>query len=149
MADANVTPSQVSSIASPTPNKFIVISGEAITAGDWLYQTNASNGWYFRANTSNALSSGSQGSGLVVALGSTAGAGQPVQVQNTGQITLGTNALVSGEQYTLSVNSGKIGAAGDRLTGEFDTYIGYAVNTTTLQLMNGMPGKTQARTTNA
>lgn len=147
MADAAVTAASVLPLSTPSPNKFLGTAGQACNAGDIMYQTNATNAWWFRANTSNALTAGSQ-NGLAFALAAANGAGQPVQLQNTGQIALGTASLVDGAQYTVSVNTGNIGSAFDRQTGQFDTYVGYALNTTTLQIAAGMPGKTEARTTN-
>lgn len=149
MADASVTPSQVlkSTVISGTVNQFT--AGEAHNAGAILYQTNAANGWWFRANTINALSAGNQG-GLAFSLSGASGAGQPVTLLQSGQITLGTAALVTGAQYSLSVNTGNIGSVKDRLTGEFPSYVGQAINTTDLRIApGGAAPASVALTTNA
>jgi hypothetical protein len=149
MADASVTASAVSRITAVSASVFGGFAGQALTAGQLCYQTNAANGQWFVAATTNQLTAGLQ-NGLAFTLGAANGVNQPITLQRTGQLYLGVAALVDGEQYTVSNNAGNIGAAQDRLTGQFDSYVGYAINTTTLQLpASGPVYKSEARTTNA
>lgn len=147
MADAAVTAASVLSVTGATKGEFT--AGAAIVAGNYCYQTNNSNQYWFPANSSNGLTVGAFSGVTGFALTSAPGAGQPVVIQRNGQIVLGTASLVAGAMYGISVNTGNIGSVKDRLTGEFPSFVGQAINTTTLQMATVPFSGNIALTTNA
>lgn len=148
MSDVAVNASQVAKVGTGS-QVFSGNSGVAHNAGDVLYQNNDNTQQWFKANCSNALTAGSF-NGLAFSAQGASGAGQPITLQRTGTITLGTGVLAVGEHYVLSNTSGKIGPTRDRLVGDYDSYMGYAADNTNLSLPPGGPlNKTVARTVNA
>lgn len=135
MADLTLTTANVLVDTTAASQQLQVTGGEAINCGEVVYQTNAANGWWFKANASNAFLSGSV-NGIRIALSEIAGAGQPLMTLRTGRINLGATLDV-GETYCVSINTGKIRPFGDMAINEFTTILGFAGNATHLTMPSG------------
>ena len=149
MADLAQTAASVLKDTTFTGNQEIQeLGGEAINAGEPVYQTSASNGYWFRANCANGFLSGNV-NGARLALSEVAGAGQPLTTLKTGRINLGAT-LELGETYCIALNTGKIRPLKDMLVNEFTTILGVAKNTTHLTMPStGSVVTDAARATNA
>lgn len=104
-------------------------AGEALTAGQALYQKASDNKWY-KADCNSATAEVRVAK--AIALGACA-AGQPCVVQTSGQITIGAT-LTAGVIYYLSGTAGGLRPVADNTTGDYPQSIGMAVSTTVLQL---------------
>jgi hypothetical protein len=104
-------------------------AGEALTAGQALYQKAADSKWY-KADCNSATAEVRVAK--AIALGACA-AGQPCVVQTSGQITIGAT-VVEGVVYYLSGTAGGIRPVADNTTGDYTQTIGMAVSTSALQL---------------
>lgn len=130
MADLTQNTAQVLVDTTSAPQIISGTAGEAINVGMPVYQTNASNGYWFQGNASNALMSGMQDRGI--AYSSAAALGQNLAIFKFGRINLG-GTLVAGQEYAFSINTGKVCNLADLATGQFPTELGKAVNTTFIQ----------------
>ena len=111
-------------------------AGEAITIGMPVYQTNASNGYWYAARAgSNALVAGGI-TKLGIAYSSTAAAGQSLTVFTSGRICLGASLTV-GQVYAVSTNNGKIAPYSDLTTNDFVDILGVATNSTYITTPSG------------
>jgi hypothetical protein len=119
--------------ASVVPGSGAVLAtgtaGEALTAGQAVYQKAADSKWY-KADCNSATAEVRVAS--AIALGGAA-AGQPVVVQKSGQITIGAT-VVAGTAYFLSGTAGGIRPAADNTTGDYPQVVGMGVSTTAIQL---------------
>jgi hypothetical protein len=127
MADLTIT------AASVLPGSGAVIqtgtAGEALTAGQALYQKAADSKWY-KADCNSATAEVRVAKAIAL---TGSAAGQPVEVQTGGQITIGAT-LTAGTVFYLSGTAGGIRPVADNTTGDYPQTIGMAVSTTVLQL---------------
>jgi hypothetical protein len=105
------------------------VAGEALTAGQAVYQKSADSKWY-KADCNSATAEVRVATAIAV---TGSAAGQPVEVQTSGQITIGAT-VVEGVVYYLSGTAGGIRPVADNTTGDYPQTIGMAVSTTVLQL---------------
>jgi hypothetical protein len=118
---ANVVPGTPSSIQQGT-------AGVSITQGQTVY-LDAASGTLKLANATTSLASATVAG---IALNS-ALAGQPVSYLTSGQLVLGA-ILTAGKVYVNSTNSGNMAPIADLASGMRTTILGFAINTTTLQV---------------
>ncbi len=105
-------------------------AGEAITAGQVVYQAATSKKWLLADNDS-ATTEVRQAEGIAL---NTAGAdGQPITVQKSGLITVG-GTLTAGTAYYLSGSPGGIAPLADVGSGDYVVLLGLATSTTVLDL---------------
>lgn len=125
MADLTITAASV--LAGSNATVVSGIAAAAITAGQVLHR--ASNGQFALADNDAAAPATSV---LGIALNNAA-AGQPVNVQVAGDITIGA-ALAEGAAYYLSDTAGGICAFADLATPQGVSLLGVAKSTTVLSL---------------
>jgi hypothetical protein len=119
---ANVLPSTGAVLQTGT-------AGEAITAGQTLYQKAADGKWY-KADCNSATAEVRVAKAIALV---GAAAGQPVVVQTGGTITIGAT-VAAGTVYYLSGTAGGIRPAADNTTGDYPQAIGMGQSTTTVLL---------------
>jgi len=101
----------------------------AITAGQWVYRTTAGTLNVADANVTAAISV------LGIALNGGA-AGQPIQVQKTGTVTIGaTAAMTVAVPYFLSSTVGQMAPASDLAQNDYVSYLG-TCSTATAMILN-------------
>lgn len=119
--------------ASVAPGSGAVLqtgtAGEALVAGKAVYQKAADSKWYLA--DCNSATAEVRVAKAIALTGSAAG--QPVEVQTSGQITIGAT-LTAGVIYYLSGTAGGLRPVADNTTGDYPQSIGMAVSTTVLQL---------------
>jgi hypothetical protein len=103
-------------------------AGEAITAGRLVYFDVTT--LTYRLAKSNGAAALRVPNGIAL---NTASAGQPVVVQNAGDVTLGA-VMTAGVAYLLSDTSGGICPDADVGTGEFMCLVGVAKSTSVLKI---------------
>jgi len=128
MADIVVSGAGVAQTASTIIQRGV--AAEAIVAGAPIYiDATTSN------NLRNCLGTSLAAAACVgIALNSALGAGQPVAYATGGLVTFSGTTLVVGNQYNVSVNSGKVAPVADTTVGVFATGLGIAPTATTLLL---------------
>lgn len=104
-------------------------AGETITAGQTVYKK-ASDGKYYKADNNAGTSEARTPKGVAL---NGASAGQPITIQESGDITIGAT-LTAGTAYFQSGTAGGICAAADLTTGMYPTSLGIAKSTTVLDL---------------
>jgi hypothetical protein len=127
MADLVITAASV--LPSTNAVSQTGTAGEALTAGQALYQKSADSKWY-KADCNSATAE--VRAAKAIALTGSA-AGQPVVVQTGGRITIGAT-VAAGTAYYLSGTAGGIRPAADNTTGDYPQVIGMGVSTTDIQL---------------
>jgi hypothetical protein len=135
MAELTITESLV------TTNNAVItyrsyLTSEAITAGEVVTQASDSS-------VSLADSSVSTDSILGVALTAATGTDEYVVVAVGGEYIVGAT-LVAGEMYCLGPTPGKIGLFSDLASSDYVRYLGYATDTTSLQLQINNTGVQKA-----
>ena len=129
MADIVVTPANVAKGTGATVNNNL-ISGEAIIAGQTVYQSTSDNKVYKADNNDTAAKAVVFG----IALNSTPGANQPISVQTAGIITIG-GTTADATFYFQSDTAGGICPFADIVTaGMYNTLIGWGISATQIQL---------------
>lgn len=132
MANLTVTASQV----LPGPGATFaddLLAGEAITAGQLVYRDNSTvpATWKLADNNLSAAASNLGG----VALNGAA-LGQPVKVQNGGDLTIGAGAAPAvGIVYCLSATAGAIAPDADLATGNVVSILGVGKATGVIKLL--------------
>ncbi|RVI58532.1 hypothetical protein [Sinorhizobium meliloti] len=127
MADIVITPASV--IAGSNAAVTHGTAGEAITAGQVVYQ-NASTKKWMLADNDSATAAVRQASGIAL---NGASLDQPIAVQKSGDITIG-GTLVAGVSYYLSATPGGIAPYADILAGDYVCLLGMSKSTTVLAL---------------
>jgi hypothetical protein len=133
MADLTITAASVA-----VSNNAVIEHGTAgatITAGQVIYK-NTATGKYELADNNSATAAVRQPRG--VALNGAAN-GQPLAIQKSGDITLGS-VLTAGTAYYLSDTAGGICPLADLATGEYYVLLGLAKSATVLSLDVQYPG---------
>lgn len=119
--------------ASVVPGSGALLStgtaGEALTAGQAVYQKASDSKWY-KADCNSATAEVRKATAIAVV---GAAAGQPAVVQRGGQITIGAT-VAAGTVYYLSGTAGGIRPAADNTTGDYPQVIGMGISTTVVQL---------------
>jgi predicted transcriptional regulator len=117
MADLSITASQVLKVSGGFVN---LIAGEEITAGKAVYVKSADGRLWLADNDASLATSTLKGIAL-----NHASAGQPLQAQTDGDITLGAAAAPTlGVTYVLSSTAGGIAPNLDLGSGDYNTTIG-------------------------
>lgn len=135
MADLTITAASV----LPGSNAAVVqgTAGEAITAGNVVYQSSTTKKWMLADNDSaTAEAKAPQGIAL-----NGAALNQPVSVQKSGDITIGAT-LTPGTAYYLSSTAGGICPVADVASGDNVVLLGIAKSTTVLAVDIQIPGVT-------
>lgn len=105
------------------------IAGVAITAGQPIY-LDTSTGTMRLSDTDSATAAARGCAGLAL---HAAAAGQPIEYQYDGRITIGATTA-PGEPYFLSGNAGGICPWADVATGDYPLFIGFGVSATQIDL---------------
>lgn len=127
MADLTITGTSV--LPGTGTGKTLGNAGVAITAGQTVYFDATSNSWKL-ADCNSATVAQRVAGGIAL---NGAAAGQPVEVQQTGPITIGAT-LTPGVMYYLSATPGGICPVADMVTGCYPCALGFAISATQLQL---------------
>ncbi len=128
MADITITAANV--VRSSSANLLRGTAGVAIAAGDVVYLDPADNR-YKLADCDAAAAEARSPSAFAV---NSAAPGQPIAVQQGGDLTLGAATLVAGTTYYLSPNPGKIAPLADVLVGDYWTVVGIARSASVLRI---------------
>lgn len=137
MADLSITAANV--IAASTARKKTGVAGATITAGQVVH---------ISPTTSRYIVSDADAAGIgdvtefAIALNG-ASDGQPLQVANSGDITLGA-VMTAGTAYYLSATAGGIAPVADILSGDNVILLGVAKSTSVLALKPIISGVTLA-----
>ena len=126
MADLTITAASV--LAGATSAKSSGVAGEAITAGKAVYLS-ATKKWML-ADSNSATAAARKAGGIAL---NGAALDQPIDVQTSGDITLGA-VLTAGTAYYLSDTPGGICPLADVGSGEYVCLLGLAKSTTVLAL---------------
>ncbi len=131
MADLTITPGSVLKGTGAATQNFISGQPNGLNAGDVAYK--ATSGQYLKATAGgNSTQAGS--AGLVVALDSTPGIGQPFVGLLAGQWNPGNSgSLSNGQTYCVSVQHGKICPISDLVSGNYVSILGGGLNSNTIQ----------------
>lgn len=126
MADLTITATHV--LPGNGANIQRALAGVAITAGQSIYLDTTGLAQLAKADSSiHAACAG------VAACN--AGAGQPVNYYQSGLVNFTDSILTVGQQYAVSAaTAGDIAPVSDLTTGNYTTYLGYAVTTAQLSL---------------
>jgi hypothetical protein len=111
------------------------VAGVAITAGQVVYLDSATGKW----KLADANGTGTTHPGGIAL--NNAAANQPIDVQTSGDITVG-GTLTAGSRYYLSATPGGIMPEADLTTGDNVALLGLAKSTTVLALKITEPGVT-------
>lgn len=126
MADVTVTAASVLQVSGQTKD---VVAGEAITAGDWVYEDSTASGKAKKADTSSQAKATVTG----MALNSAPAADQPLRIATSGVVKPG-GTLTVGTIYVASDNGGKLRPAADNGSGDWVTELGVATAADTLKI---------------
>lgn len=140
MADITITATSVKRVSGAVHNQNNF--GETVTAGMPVYLKVADAKWYKIDNNVDAATSGVGATATGIALNGGA-VDQPAVVLTSGDVDIGATVVV-GEVYVASQTAGGIAPHGDLASGNFVTYIGYAITTGRLRLMNVATNTTKA-----
>ncbi|GCA51786.1 hypothetical protein KGO5_04243 [Sinorhizobium sp. KGO-5] len=133
MADLTITPSDV--VVSSNAVIEHGTAGTTVTAGQMVYK-NTTTGKYELADNNSATAAVRQPRGIAL---NGAANGQPLAIQKSGDITLGS-VLTAGTAYYLSDTAGGICPLADLATGEYYVLLGLAKSATVLSLDVQYPG---------
>ncbi len=127
MADLSITAANV----TPRGGAPLLrgVAGAAIAAGEAVYLDPA-DGKYKLADCDSATVAARTPAGIAI---NGAAIGQPVTIQNGGELNVGT-VLTPGAAYYLSPNPGKLCPVGDVLTGDFPVIMGIARSNSILRI---------------
>jgi len=137
IADLIITAANVIAGTSPTIDRS-KFAGETITAGMSVYVKAADGKVYMAKDTGTAEQATLFGVALHAAL-----AGQPIDVQTGGPITIGATVVV-GTIYQVSSTFGGIAPVADGASTQYVSLLGVAINTTQIQLTPIVSGITKA-----
>ena len=127
MADLTITPANVlKGTGATTIPQYM--AGETITAGDAVYLKEADSRWW---KTQADGSTAEVVFGGIALHGSLAG--QPLVVQNAGEITIGATTAI-GILYVVSAAAGKICPSADLVSTNKVTVIGFGKTATVLKM---------------
>lgn len=113
-------------------------AGEAITAGQVVYQDDATNAWWLADNNDPAKPEAATPGGIAL---NGAAVDQPVTVAIGGSVTLGAAGLLQpGIGYYVGSTPGAICPRADVLTGQTVAFLGLAASDTTLNIDIQAPG---------
>jgi hypothetical protein len=127
MADIVITPASV--LAGSNAAVVHGAAGEAITAGQVVYQNSTTKKWMLADNDS-ATAAVRQAQGIAL---NGASDSQPIAVQKSGDITIG-GTLTAGVSYYLSATPGGMAPYADILAGDYVVLLGMSKSTTVLAL---------------
>lgn len=127
MADLTITAASV--LAASGARKALEVAGAAITAGQAVYLDSTDNTVKL-ADSNSATAAARVPFGIAL---NGAAAGQPVEVQTSGPVTLGAT-LTPGSTYYLSATPGGICPAADLVTGMYPTILGIATSASVLDV---------------
>lgn len=127
MTDITITPASV--LAGAGATTAIGKAASAITAGQVVYQ-DPTTGFYAPALNNSGTAAVRSPAGVAL---NGAGAGQPVQVLQSGPVTIG-GALTAGVAYYLSANAGGICPVADLGVGKYPVVLGIATSGTVLKV---------------
>lgn len=127
MADLSITAASCVPVGRvPLKTGF---AGEALTAGQAVYQKAADDKWY-KADCNSATAEVRVASGLCL---TGSAANQPCVIQTGGSVTLGAT-MTAGVTYYLSGTPGGIRPVADNTTGDYPQTIGMATSASVLKL---------------
>ena len=127
MSDISIT---AASVAISTGTSEAGTAGEALTAGQVVYQAAATGRWWKAQCDGTEAEAAAKG----IALNSAPAAGQPITVQTSGTITAG-GTLVEGEIYIVSATAGGLAPEADIITtGNYVSIVGVAQTAALLKL---------------
>lgn len=142
MADLTITPADVQ--RSGTSGVYRAVQfGEAINAGEMVYQSTTDQKYYKTDATDSTRPAQTQQ--LAIAVSSAAADQQGVVARSNATILLGTGVMVAGTVYVLSsANTGKIAPAADLATAADLSIVGYATTDELLTLTLNVTGVAKA-----
>lgn len=126
MADLVITATSV--VGGSDARSVRGTAGETITAGQAIYKS--TTGKYMKADSNSATVEARRPSGIAL---NGASLNQPVQVQTSGDVTIGA-ALTAGLDYWLSDTPGGMCPRADIGSGEYVCLLGIAKSTTVLTI---------------
>ena len=124
---ASISPTPANVLNAGTGNVTSGTAGESLVAGEPVY-LKAADSQYYKAITTDAATAAAVGSTLHAAT-----AGQPIDVQTRGDLTIDAVA-VAGETYYVSSVAGDWAPAGDVANPQFVTKLGIATSTTNINM---------------
>jgi hypothetical protein len=133
MADLTITATSV--LAGANAVRDSGNAGEAITAGQAVYRSSATNKWML-ADSDSATAEAKKPTGIAL---NGAALNQPLAVLKSGDITIGAT-LTAGTAYYLSATPGGICPVADVGAGEDVCLLGLAKSTTVLAVAIQVPG---------
>jgi hypothetical protein len=133
----NIVVTAASVVPGSNATRAVGSAGEAITAGQVVYFDTSVNKWKLADN--NLATLGATKAGGIALNG--ASLNQPVDVQTSGDITIG-GTLVAGSAYYLSATAGAICPFADLVTTNSVCELGLAKSATVLSLGIQFPGVT-------
>jgi hypothetical protein len=133
VADLTITAANV--VAGTNAGVTSGTAGEAIAAGKAVYLSSATKKWML-ADSNSATAEARQALGVAL---NGAALNQPIDVQKSGDITIGAT-LTAGTAYYLSDTPGGICPLADVGSGEYVCLLGLAKSTTVLSLNIQFPG---------
>lgn len=127
MAAITLTPASLARVTGPTRR---ILAGEALIQGAQVYYKASDGRAYNSQSDGTTAEADTKGTALVAATA----AGQPVEVQEGGDLDCGA-VLTVGKVYCISTTAGKMIAADELLTTEKVTVVGVAKSTSRLGLI--------------
>lgn len=142
MADLTITPADV--LRQGTAGVYRAVQfGEAISAGEVVYQS-TSDQKYYKADATDATKPAST-SQIGIAVSSAAADQQGVVAKSNATLNVGAGVMVAGTVYVSSSNAvGKIAPAADLATAADLSIIGYATTDELLTLSLNVTGVAKA-----
>lgn len=142
MADLTITPANVK--RSGTSGVYRAVQyGEAINAGEMVYQSTTDQK-YYKADATDSTRP-AQTAQLAIAVGSAGADQQGVVAKSNAAVELGAGVMVAGTVYVLSSNAvGKIAPAADLATAADLSIVGYATTDELLTLALNVTGVAKA-----
>ncbi|TDH35719.1 hypothetical protein E2A64_10305 [Pseudohoeflea suaedae] len=128
MADLTITAANVVSGANAKITHGT--AGETITAGQVVYLDSTTTGRWLLADTDSATAAVRAPGGIAL---NGASDGQPLAVQESGQITIGAT-IAAGVAYYLSGTAGAICPVADVASGDYPAIIGIGLSTSVLDI---------------
>lgn len=132
MADITITAANV--VPDSGYQRKYVVSGATITAGKSCYIAVADGRAYLADNNDTAAKAVFEGIAL-----NAASAGQPVELMNGGNITIGGTVVV-GEIYVVSPTAGGIAPEGDLISDAYVSLIGIGISATKISMVRKNSG---------
>lgn len=129
MADITVTAANV--VPDAGYKSLKLTAGGTVTRGNPVYQDSGASYKVKRADA-NASQATAQVMGIAL---NDAGDGQPVEVMTEGVLAFGAAVIAAGLLYVVSATAGGIAPSADLTTGWYTGLVGYALDTSKLQLM--------------